>query len=435
MSESRPMSQSLSRLNPSNWFASESSDLGVRAMRAGRWLLAVQVVSKIVGLIQRVFLARLIAPHDFGLMGIALLMIGGFEAISTPDLSSGLIQKKGDIRDYLNTFWTCQVIRAIIVSIILITCAPFLSSFFKTPSSMNIIRFVSLGIILRAAINPGVLQFHKNIELRPQFIMTSSASIAGAVISIIYAVIWENVWALVAGVLFNALVSCLSSYLLHPFRPKLELSMDKLTEMFKFGGWLWLAGILIFCVTQGDDLVVSRLLGTKMLGYYQMAFWLANLPATQISHVLQQVSFPAFSEMQSDNNRLITGFSKTLQGTLIFALPYAIMIFMLAEPVTDFVFGSQWKPMVPALKVLCLAGLLRCASSTIGPLLMAIGKPRLITVGQIARLAVLAVSVMSFTVWWGFVGTAFSVVLAAITSLLFYGITAFRALNIKSIKL
>jgi len=428
------MNPDLSRLNTNNRLTSESSKLGVRAAQAGRWLLAVQVVSKMAGLIQRVILARLIAPHDFGLMGIALLIIGGLEAFSTPDLASGLIQKKGDIRDYLNTFWTCQIIRAVFVSIILITCAPFLANIFKSPSSVNIIRFVSLGIILRAAINPGMLQFQKNIELRPRFILISSASIAGAVISIIYAVIWENVWALVIGVIFRALISCILSYVLHPFRPKIELSMDKVIEMFKFGGWLWFAGILTFCVTQGDDLVVSRILGITMLGYYQMAFWLANLPATQITTVLNQVSFPAYSEMQTDNSRLIAGFSKILQGTLIFILPYAIMVFMLAEPITDFVFGSQWRPMVPALKVLCLAGVLRCASSTIGPLLMAIGKPKLITFGQIARLLVLSTSVISFTVWWGFMGTSFSVVLSAITTLLFYGIMAFRALSIKYIE-
>ncbi len=428
------MISSLSRLNAENLLHSEPTKLSVRTLRAGRWLIAIQVFSKFAGLIQRVVLARLIAPQDFGLMGIALLIVSGLEALSTPDLSSALIQKKGDIREYLNSLWTCQIIRGLLISLILIICAPFLAEFFKSPESINVIRIVSLGIIFRAATNPGMLQFQKNIEFRPRFIMVSSASIAGAVISIVFAVIWQNVWALVTGILFSALSSCISSYVLSSFRPKMEFAVDKVAEMIKFGGWLWLAGILIFCVTQGDDLVVSQLLGTQMLGYYQMAFWLANLPATQISHVLQQVSFPAYSEMQNDKNRLIAGFSKTLQGTLIISLPYAIMIFMLAEPITDLVFGSQWKPMVPVLKVLCVAGVFRCASSTIGPLLMAIGKPKMITSGQVVRLIVLAATIVVFTIWWGFSGTAFSVVLSAITSLLYYGTMAFRALSIKGIE-
>jgi len=396
-------------------------------------LLGVQVVSKLAGLIQRVILARLIAPHDFGLMGIALLVIGGFEAFSTPDLASSLIQKKGDIRDYLNTFWTCQIIRAVFVSIILITGAPFLANFFNSPSSANIIRFVSLGIILRAGINPGMVQFQKNIELRPRFIMISSASIAGAVISIIYAVIWENVWALVVGVIFSALVSCLVSYVLHPFRPKLELSVDKMIEMFKFGGWLWLAGILTFCVIQGDDLFVSRMLGISMLGYYQMAFWVANLPTTQITNVLNQVSFPAYSEMQSDSLRLTAGFLKTLQGTVIIILLYTIVLFLLAEPITVFVLGPQWKPMVPALKILCFAGFLRCISATLGPVIMAAGKPKLITVGQTIRLLVLAATIAGFTRRWGLQGASLSVVLSLIMSASFIGVMSIRELNLKII--
>ncbi len=431
--ENRPMNPGLSGVNANNLHVAESINLGAKTARAGRWLLAVQLVSKMAGLIQRVILARLIAPHDFGLMGIALLMIGGFEAFSTPDLGSSLIQKRGDIQDYLNTFWTCHIIRAAVISIILITCAPFLANIFRSPDSVNVIRFVSLGIIFRAAINPGMLQFQKDIELRPRFIMISSASIAGAAISIIYAVIWENVWALVIGVLFSALVSCLSSYALHPFRPKLELSVDKMIEMFKFGGWLWLAGILTFLVLQGDDLFVSRLLGTTMLGYYQMAFWVANLPATQLAYVLNQVSFPAYSKLQTDKVRLTEGFLKTLQGTVIIIILYTLILFMLAEPITVFVLGPQWKPMVPALKILSFAGFLRCISATLGPVLLALGKPKLITIGQIIRLLVLIVTLIGFTVRWGLQGASLSVVLSLFISGVFIGIMTVRELNLKII--
>jgi O-antigen/teichoic acid export membrane protein len=427
------MSSDLSKLNNNEFFESDSSNLGVRAARAGRWLLAVQVISKLAGLIQRVILARLIAPHDFGLMGIALLTIGGFEAISTPDLASGLIQKKGDIREYLNTYWTCQILRAVLVAGILISCAPVLAGFFGSASSVNIIRVVSLGVILRSAVNPGMVQFQKDIEFKPRFIMISSASIAGAVISIIYAVTWGNVWALVVGVIISALVTCLSSYALHPFRPKLELSIPKMIEMFKFGGWLWLAGILTFCVLQGDDLFVSRMLGITMLGYYQMAFWLANLPTTQIANVLNQISFPAYSQLQTNNMRLTEGFLKTLQGTVIIIVLYTIVIFFMAEPITVFVLGPQWEPMVPALKILCFAGLLRCISATLGPVLLAVGKPKLITIGQIIRLLILVGTLAGFTHMWGLQGTSLSVVLSLVLSSVFIGVMTMRELDVKII--
>jgi O-antigen/teichoic acid export membrane protein len=414
-----------------NQFYSTPNDLSIRVVRAGRWLIALQAISKIAGFIQRVILARLIAPHDFGLMGIALLTIGGFEVISTPDFSSALIQKKGDIRDYLNSFWSCQIVRAFLVSIFLAACAPLIANFFESPFSANVIRLVSVSIVIRALINPGMIQFQKDIEFRPRFIMMSYSSITGTVASIFCAVIWRNVWALVVGILISAVANCVFSYVLHPLRPKLEFKWEKIGEMFSFGGWIWVAGILVFGATQGDDLVVTRILGTTMLGYYQMAYWVSNLPATQISSVLIQISFPVYSELQDDNKRLIDGFLKSFQVILLFALPFGVMVFMLAEPITFFIFGAQWKPMVPALKILCFAGVVRCASTTISPILLAIGKPKLLTIGQVFRLLVLAATVVSFTLWWGLSGTSYSVVLSGIVSFLFYGMKAIRALNIK----
>jgi O-antigen/teichoic acid export membrane protein len=162
-----------------------------------------------------------------------------------------------------------------------------------------------------------------------------------------------------------------------------------------------------------------------------MAYWIANLPATQISSVLIQLSFPAYSKMQNNTKWLVDGFLKSLQAILLFALPFGVMVFMLAEPITYYVFGPKWKPMVPALKILCFAGVIRCASTTISPILLALGKPKLITIGQVFRLLILAATVVSFTAWWGISGTSISIVISGIVPFLFYGIKTINALNIK----
>jgi len=392
----------------------------VRALRAGGWLLAVQVVTAFVGLIQKIVLARLIAPEDFGLMGLALLTTCAAEVLSSPDLASALIQKKGDVRDYLNSLWTCQLIRAVLIFVVLILGAPAIALFFRCPFSTHVIRLVALGILLRGLQNPGFVLFRKDIQFRPRFIVATSASLFGTVVSIIYALVWRNVWALVAGTLVSAAVSCLLSYALHPYRPTFDFSRDRIMEMFRFGGWVWASGILVFFVTQGDDLFVSRVLGTTMLAYYQMAYWLANLPATQFSRVLSQITFPVYSSLQDSAETLRSAFLKTFQATLMVAVPFAFVCLVLAEPLTVTLLGDKWKPIIPALKVLSVAGLARSASSTMGPVFLALGKPRVTTLGQILRLTVLGVSIVYLTVRLGIQGTSISVLLCGITSFSFF---------------
>jgi O-antigen/teichoic acid export membrane protein len=117
-------------------------------------------------------------------------------------------------------------------------------------------------------------------------------------VSITLAFTLRNVWALVWGGLAASFVRLFMSYLIHPYRPRLSLARKELQELFGFGKWLLGSGVLVFLVTQGDDLFVGKVLGPAALGLYQMAYLISNLPATEISRTMAQVAFPAYSKLQ-----------------------------------------------------------------------------------------------------------------------------------------
>ncbi|MFQ5862893.1 MAG: lipopolysaccharide biosynthesis protein [Candidatus Brocadiales bacterium] len=386
--------------------------LSQRVARGGFWVFVLRITQQVFGFVRLIILARILAPSDFGLLGIALLAVGTLETFSKTGFQQALVQRKGDVAHYLDTAWTVSVIRGVILFAILFFSAPYVALFFDSPQATPIIQVIGVSMLLTGLTNVGVVYFQKELEFRKQFIYQLSGTLADFVMAVSAAIILQNVWALVYGLLAGNIVRFIMSYLVHPYRPRLSFDLEQFKELFGFGKWVLGSSILVFLITQGDDIFVGKLLGVTALGFYQLAYRISNMPATEIAHVISQVTFPAYSKLQDDIPRLREAYLKVLQLTAFLSFPIAGLIFVLAPDFTKIFLGEKWMPMVPAMQVLVLAGLVRSIGTTVGNVFFAIGKPKLEVKWEIIRLATLAAFIYPFTRWWGILGTSIAVFLS-----------------------
>lgn len=390
--------------------------LSQRVAKGGFWVFSLRAVQQLLNLVRLIILARILAPHDFGLMGIALLTMATLETFSQTGFQQALIQKKEDIESYLDSAWTVLILRGFVVFIILYFVAPYAAIFFKTPPATLIIRVIGLAILFQSFTNIGVIYFQKELEFNKQFVYQLSGTLADFIVAVSAALILKSVWALVFGLLAGNLTRCIISYVVNPYRPKLRLDFLKAKELFGFGKWVFGSSILIFLITQGDDIFVGKLLGVTALGFYQMAYLISNIPATEISHVISKVTFPAYSKIQDDLLKLKEAYLKVLQLTTFLSFPIAGLIFVLAPDFTRLFLGEKWMPMVSAMQVLVFAGLIRSIMATTGPIFHAVGKPRIDTKWQMIRLFVMAALIYPLTIKWGILGASIVVVLSIFVS-------------------
>ena len=251
-----------------------------------------------------IILARLLAPEAFGLLGIALVSIATLETFSQTGFRAALIQKKESVESYLDTAWTVSAVRGTILFLILFSAAPAVAKFFKSPEASLVIRVLSISLLLSGFSNVGIIFFQKELEFHKQFFYEITATLVDLSVTISLAFTWRNVWALVWGGLAASSVRLLMSYLIHPYRPRIKFGRAEYRDLFGFGKWIAGSTILVFLITQGDDILVGKMLGVTALGLYQMAYALSNLPATEISHVIAQVTFPTFSKLQENMQKL-----------------------------------------------------------------------------------------------------------------------------------
>ena len=389
--------------------------LSNKVAKGGFWLLIIRVSDNAIGLLKLFIVARLLAPNDFGLLGIAFLTIATLDTFSQTGLDTALIQMKDDIKEYLNAVWSISIIRGLILYGILFLSAPYVALFFKSPDATSIIRVVGMTIFLRSFTNIGVIYFQKELKFNKHFMCRFSSTIINFIVSIVAVFMLKSVWALVLGQLADCTTGVIASYLLHQYRPRFNLNLEKVKKLFGFGKWVFGSSILIFLFTQGDDFFVGGLLGATALGFYQMAYRVSRMPTTEISHIISKVTFPAYSKIQDDLSRLRDAYLKILKLTAFLSFPIVGLIISLAPDLTMVILGNKWMPMVPAMQVLVLYGLIESVAATAGPVFYSIGKPDIDTKNQFLQAILLMALIYPLTSKWGLVGASLAVIFTSAT--------------------
>jgi len=403
--------------------------LSQKVVRSTFWAGAFKVTERTLRFVRTIIVARLLSPTDFGLFGLACLAMDILDRFSETGVKTALIQKKEKSEEFLDTAWTINLLRNVFLFSLLFFGAPFIARFFNNLSAAPLMRVVGVIMIVRGITNIGTVYFIKELDFRKQFVLRSSGTLANVIVTLTTAFILRNAWALVWGYLAGSVANCIVSYIIHTYRPRFSFELPKAKELLNFGKWIFGSSILIFLITQGDDILVGKILGLTALGLYQMAYAISNLPATEITHVISQVTFPAYSKLQSNIPKLKDAYFRILQLTLFVSLPLAAGIFFFGYDFTRIALGDKWLPMVPTLMLLSVQGAMRAFGATTGPLFQAVGKPRIATKLQFAQFIMMAIIIYPLIKFFGIFGAALSIVSTGIIVFLFVCEKVFRIIR------
>lgn len=392
--------------------------LSPKVIRSGFWSLGGNWLSRGLGIIKMIILARLLSPIDFGLFGLATLSIGVMSVFSETGIESSLIQRDKINKDELDTAWTITVIRGLLLFILLFLSSGWFASFFDNPTLKPVLKIMAVVFLLGGCTNIGIVFFQKELEFKKKVILESAADVGGAVVAILLAFWLRNVWALVVGSIVWGIVKCIGSYRLHSYRPKLRWDWPVTKSLLNFGKHIFWISLMTFIITSGDDALVGKLLGLTMLGFYTMAFNISNIPMSSLSGVLSRVFFPAYAKIQSESKRIDEAFRRTFETIILILLPLTSLMIILAPSFTTVFLGEKWLPMVPALQVLFFFGLFRSISSLFYPLHLAVNRPDIQTKIKSLDLVTFLIFVYPLTIKWGIVGTSCAMVIVYLINMI-----------------
>jgi len=379
------------------------------------WASAITASDRALQLVKIIVIAGLLGPSALGLMGIALLTLAMLEVFSNLGMDIALIQRhEENVNEYLDTAWILQIIRGGMLASMAWIAAPQFATFFGEPQSTDLIRVIGLSPLLLGIQNPAVMYFKKNLEFHRQFGYQFSGSFVDMIVALVLAVTTGSVWALVFGKILGDATRMVLSYVIHDYRPSLQFDLAKGQELFSYGKWIMGAGVTSFLLGQGDDVFVGWFLGATSLGFYQLAYRLANAPATEITKVISSTMLPTYSKLQDNPSEVREAYFRVLQFTSIITFPMSVGIFVTAPSFVEAFIGEEWLPMVPVMQVLTIWGLLLSIGANVGPLFRALGRPDLETKVQIGKLVIVVIIIYPATDMYGLVGTAGAIIVGSL---------------------
>jgi O-antigen/teichoic acid export membrane protein len=378
------------------------------------WAGSLRIIVRGLGILKTVILARLLTPSQFGIFGIAFLILGILEMVTETGVNVILIQENKKIDDYINTGWIVSIVRGIIISILIIIFTPLIVTFFNSPESKNILYLTALIPLLRGFINPAVIQYQKNLEFGNEFKFRSVIVFVEVTASVIIALITKSENALVWGMVFAVITEIIMSFVIIKPRPKLKFDFVKLKNMINLGKWITGAKVFDYLFAHLDDIVVGKLLGAYSLGIYQQSYRITSLPVIEISESFQRVTFPHYSKMIENKESIKSTYLKTLTYTVCLVVPFALILYLFPTEIIMLVYGSGWLSAVPVIKVLAIFGVTKTLANSVFPILLAYKRQDLVMGLTLVGIIALALTIYPLTLKFGLVGAGISTVLASI---------------------
>lgn len=386
-------------------------------IRGVSWVSGLRIFTRIFSFLKIAILARILSPQEFGIFGIASLALVFVELLTETGVNVFIVQTKKNIEEYIDSAWIVSITRGIIISTILLIFSPIIASFFKAPSSLNVLYLISIAPFVRGFINPSTANFQKNLKFNVEFVLKGSVFAFDSIVSIFLALITHSVFSLVWGLIAGAVLELILSFIISKPRPKFKFKKLYLNEIFHKGKWVTVYGLLNYAGEQGDNVIVGKILGSSALGIYQMAYKISYLPISEISDVVNRVVFPVYTKIESDKTRLINAFKKTTLLISALSISLGFFIFIFPKEIVLIILGEKWITAVPILRILALYGVIRAIYGPSTALFLAVGKQKYITVMTFVRFLGLSLTIYPFIVMYGIIGAAYSVLFSVLVEI------------------
>lgn len=322
------------------------------------WKFAERIGAQGVSLVVSIVLARILSPEDYGLISLITIFITISNVFIESGMGTALIQKKdADSKDFSTVFYFNLFISLIMYMILFIT-APLIARFYNINELILIIRVLGITVIISGLKGVQNAYVSRKMVFRKFFMATLIGTIISAIIGITMAYNGFGVWALVAQQLTNTIIGTIMLWIIVPWRPTLEFSLNKLKNLYKFG-WKILCSSLIDTVyNELYGLTIGKLFNPEVLAYYNRGNQFPKLITENVNGSISTVMLPTLAKEQDNKEKMKNIMRKSIQTSSFILFPILIGLAVVSEPLVRIVLTDKWLPSVPIMQLLCFSYLL-----------------------------------------------------------------------------
>jgi PST family polysaccharide transporter len=402
-----------------------SDDLRSQAVTGLGWRGVTVVFKVIFQFGVGVVLARLLPPEDFGLVGLAMIVIGLGEMFADLGVGPALIQRKNITQAHVRTGFTVSVVVSLLLTSSVWVGAPLIADLLGDERLTAVLGFLSLVFLFNGFGVAARSLLQRDLNFRYVMWVDVSSYLLGYASVGVALAMWDyGVWSLVWASLAQSFLSTILAYLLtlHTVRPLLR--RKEIAELGSFGFGVSMERLVNYFALQGDYIVTGRILGAHALGLYTRAYNLMKMPLTHFVRVIADVMFPAASQIQNQQHRMRRVYVRTIGVIAFVTLPVMTGVLVLAPQFIVGVFGEKWEDAVVPLQILSLSGFGRAVYHGASIFVKARGRIYPLVMCQVVYALAVLSGAYAGAGLWGINGVAVAVALAIF---LMFGLTLYLA--------
>lgn len=383
------------------------SDLQGRVISSLRWQALAKVGSQVVSWGSTIVVMRLLAPADYGLMAMAMVLVGLTSLIAEMGLGSAIVQSPNvDLLQQRRVFGLSILVNCGIYAALAIA-SPLASKFFSEPQLVPLILVLGLQLPLAALTVVPESMARRELHFKSLSIIEMLVQVTAAGTTLACAALGWGTWALVAGQLLSTLLKCavMMSYM-GVVRP--SFAMAGQGSLLRFGGTLTVNRIVWYFFAQADVFIAGRMLGAQSLGVYSVAVNLANMPMHKIMSVSNQVAFSALARLSDNREARNQALLRSLQMIAVVAVALLWGLLAVAPELIPLLLGEKWLPAILPLQVIALVVPLRVVSAMLSTALIAAGNVGEDLKNTLTGAALLVPGFIVGAAWGGVNGIAFA---------------------------
>lgn len=343
------------------------SKIGEKTKQGLIWTTVGPSVFQIFRFVISIAIARILEPKDFGIMGVASIVIYYTNSLSNFGIGNALIQLKKVNNSHFKTFFSFNMAISLILAVMLCLSSGYLAYFFKVVELELVFKVVSLIFIITAFYAIPLALLRRNLMFK---LITKIEIVKGfinIVTSLILAKYGFGYWSLVYGLLAGNLCSTIIAIFVSKWKPSFGFYVREFKEIINFSSWNFVSAQLILVGEHLDKFLIGKFLGPVQLGFYEKSFGISFMPIEHVSQKIGNVVFSTFSRVKTDESQLRYYFVRTLTINTLICFPVLIGLLSVADHFVIVLLGEKWAPMLPSYKILLFsfmfASLISCFNS------------------------------------------------------------------------
>jgi len=354
-----------------------SLTLKQKALSGVKWLTLASFLGSGIQFLKISVLTRLLHPAEFGLMAMAMVVVGFSQGFVDMGISNAIIYRQDVNEKQLSTLYWLNHGASLVIAIIVWLASPAVASFYQEPRLKDILFYLAFTFLIQAFGQQHRVLLTKDLYFKQLSVIDLTVQLSDLCVTTLMALNGMGVMSLVIGTVSNSALSTLLLLFIgrKSFQPSLFFCLRDVKDLLKFGAFQMGEKTINFFSANIDKILIAKFLGMQAVGFYSLAWNLMVFPLTKINPIVNRVAYPVYAKLQKDKKALSSYFLLSVHALSLLAIPILCFVFFYSSQIVTLVYGQNWTKTAEIIKVLAFVGILKAVGNPGGSLILAMGRP------------------------------------------------------------